>query len=103
MILRNMATGLETSSGKFLGGQCLCGAVHYEVADQFLYCLNCHCSNCRRTTGSAFKPFAGIERAKFRITDGVRHLLIFGEESAHDAHCGSCGSLRIPSCGTAAA
>jgi hypothetical protein len=37
--------------------------VEYRVADAFGYALNCHCSNCRRATGSAFKAFAGIERA----------------------------------------
>jgi hypothetical protein len=82
-----------TSSLRTLSGKCLCGTVCYEVADQFLYSLNCHCSNCRRSTGSAFKPFAGIERAKLRLSGGADQLLIFGKESAHDAHCGKCGSL----------
>lgn len=76
-----------------LSGKCFCGTVRYEVEDRFLYALNSHCSNCRRATGAAFKPFAGIEREKLKITDGVRHLLIYGTEAAHDAHCGRCGSL----------
>ncbi|MGX8007734.1 GFA family protein [Mesorhizobium sp. ORM8.1] len=76
-----------------LTGKCFCGAVSYEVADAFVYAANCHCSNCRRTTGSAFKPFAGIERDKFRLTAGDDRLLLYGDESGHDAHCGRCGSL----------
>jgi hypothetical protein len=72
---------------------CLCGAVHYSVKDEFSYALNCHCSNCRRATGSAFKPFAGIERNKLSITEGTEHVLTFGEEQAHDVHCRKCGSL----------
>jgi hypothetical protein len=76
-----------------LAGKCFCGAVHYAVADEFLYAMNCHCSNCRRTTGSAFKPFAGIERGKLRLTQGQDNLLIQGEESANDTHCRLCGSL----------
>lgn len=76
-----------------LAGKCFCGAVHYAVADEFLYAMNCHCSNCRRTTGSAFKPFAGIERSKFSLTRGQDSLLIYGEENGHDAHCKLCGSL----------
>lgn len=76
-----------------LAGKCFCGAVHYAVADAFLYAMNCHCSNCRRTTGSAFKPFAGIERDKFTLTQGPNGLLIFGDDRAHDAHCKVCGSL----------
>ncbi|MDC0713985.1 GFA family protein [Stigmatella sp. ncwal1] len=76
-----------------LSGRCLCGAVHYEVADAFLYAANCHCSSCRRATGSAFKPFAGIERQKLRVTQGADGLLLYGGEEAHDAHCRRCGSL----------
>ena len=78
---------------RLLAGKCFCGAVHYAVADEFLYAMNCHCSNCRRTTGSAFKPFAGIERGKFRITQGADTLTIFGKEHANDTHCRKCGSL----------
>ena len=76
-----------------LTGKCFCGAVEYSVPDAFQYALYCHCSNCRRTTGSAFKPFAGIERAKFAVTKGADSLMIYGGDKAHDAHCGQCGSL----------
>lgn len=76
-----------------LTGKCFCGAVQYAVADAFTYALNCHCSNCRRTTGSAFKPFAGITRDQFAVTEGRDDLLIYGEEKTHDAHCNVCGSL----------
>ncbi len=78
---------------KMLAGKCFCGAVQYTVADAFLYAVNCHCSNCRRTTGSAFKPFAGIERDKLVLTKGRDSLLIYGEETGHDAHCKFCGSF----------
>jgi hypothetical protein len=76
-----------------LAGKCLCGAVHYAVADQFAYAANCHCSNCRRATGSAFKPFAGIARDRLRLTQGEDSLMIFGNEAANDTHCKRCGSL----------
>jgi len=84
----------ENSSARALTGKCLCGAVQYVVADEFGYALNCHCSNCRRATGSAFKPFAGIERGKLRVASGEHMLRMFGDPSAaHDAHCKACGSL----------
>lgn len=76
-----------------LAGSCFCGAVCYKVADAFTYALNCHCSQCRRTTGSAFKPFAGIESGKLKLTKGKSDLLIVGDETGHDAHCKRCGSL----------
>jgi hypothetical protein len=72
---------------------CYCGAVHYTVADEFLYAANCHCSACRRATGSAFKSFAGIERAKLAVTRGENALLIVGNATANDTRCKMCGSL----------
>ncbi|TAJ93006.1 MAG: GFA family protein [Reyranella sp.] len=76
-----------------LRGKCLCGTVQYEVMDAFAYALNCHCSNCRRATGAAFKPFAGIKRSALTVTHGRDRLLIHGSETNHDAHCARCGSM----------
>jgi hypothetical protein len=87
-----MVASNETKA-RGLSGGCLCGAVRYTVADEFDYALNCHCSNCRRTTGSAFKPFAGIARHKLGVDEGHDHLMVYGDEAAHDAHCRRCGSL----------
>ena len=86
-------TNSEKTGIRSLAGTCFCGTVHYAVADEFLYAMNCHCSNCRPTTGSAFKPFAGIERGKLRVAKGADALMIFGEENANDTHCKRCGSL----------
>ncbi len=76
-----------------LAGKCFCGAVHYAVADEFAYAMNCHCSRCRRTTGAAFKPMAGIERDKLVVTTGRDKLLIHGRERSNNTLCSSCGSL----------
>jgi hypothetical protein len=86
-------TGSEKSNARMLAGECFCGAVRYAVADAFAYALNCHCSNCRRTTGSAFKPFAGIARDKLSVTAGDNDLMMYGDQTGHDAHCRRCGSL----------
>lgn len=88
-----MKTPPSAGSNRELAGSCNCGAVRYTVADEFAYALNCHCSNCRKATGSAFKPFAGIARDKLHIAKGQENLLIFGDENAHDARCNVCGSL----------
>jgi hypothetical protein len=76
-----------------LEGRCECGAVRYRVADEFKYSANCHCSNCRASTGSAFKPFAGIERPKLQITAGDDKLLIWGDDDGNHTRCAVCGSL----------
>jgi hypothetical protein len=74
-------------------GKCECGAVQYRVADAFLYAMNCHCSACRAATGSAFKPFAGIEREQLELTAGSDQLLVFGEDDGNNTRCAVCGSL----------
>jgi hypothetical protein len=76
-----------------LVGQCQCGVVRYRVPDAFLYAANCHCSRCRAATGSAFKAFAGNERTKLEITQGMDSLLVFGDEELNDTRCEKCGSL----------
>ncbi|HET6174639.1 MAG TPA: GFA family protein [Gaiellales bacterium] len=81
------------SNDRVLGGGCWCGAVRYEVADAFRYAANCHCSRCRAATGSAFKPFAGIERAKLQVSRGLDAVTICGDENWNDTRCRECGSF----------
>ncbi len=80
-------------SSRVLSGRCECRAVRYRVADEFLYAANCHCSNCRAGTGSAFKPFAGIERNKLEIIEGADRLLVWGDDKENHTRCAVCGSL----------
>jgi len=80
-------------SSNRLIGRCECGRVRYRVADEFLYAANCHCSRCRAATGSAFKPFAGIEREKLELTEGGNALLVHGDDQLNDTRCAACGSL----------
>jgi hypothetical protein len=78
---------------RMLNGRCECRAVRYRVPDEFLYAANCHCSNCRAGTGSAFKAFAGIEREKLEILEGGETLLVWGDDEGNHTRCGNCGSL----------
>lgn len=77
-----------------LRGRCSCDAVAYEVPDEFVAAYNCHCSNCRALTGSAFLPWGEIEREKLTVTKGADSLLVIGDADAdHAMRCGACGSL----------
>jgi hypothetical protein len=76
-----------------LSGKCECGAVRYRVADEFLYAANCHCSNCRAATGSAFKAFAGIEREKLQVVAGEDSLFVWGLDDLNNTRCAVCGSF----------
>jgi hypothetical protein len=77
-----------------LRGRCGCQAVAYEVSDEFVDALNCHCSNCRATTGSAFLPSGTVEREKLRVTKGAESLRVIGDpETIHEVRCRECASL----------
>jgi hypothetical protein len=81
------------TNSRTLLGRCMCGAVEYEVADEFLYASNCHCSICRQATGAAFKSFAGIERDKLKVTKGNDQLMLYGDAKNNDTRCKICGSF----------
>jgi hypothetical protein len=71
-----------------LRGRCACEAVAYEVADEFVVAYNCHCSNCRAMTGSAFLPWGEIEPERLSVTKGADSLLIEGDSDAsHAVRC----------------
>lgn len=54
-----------------LGG-CLCGAVRYRYDGPVGPATYCHCSDCRRATGSAFNVGVRFEVEKFRVERGRR-------------------------------
>jgi hypothetical protein len=83
-----------TTDKTILRGSCLCGRVAYEVPDSFEYAMYCHCSKCRRATGAAAKPFAGIKSDRLKFVSGGDDVMRYGSGGPnHDAHCGRCGSL----------
>ena len=43
-----------TESFEPLSGGCACRQVRYKVVGEPLFTHACHCSDCQRTTGSAF-------------------------------------------------
>ncbi len=56
------------------GGRCLYGAVEYQVPDALKYAGYCHCSECRRFSGSAFSAFVGISEADPEVLKGERQI-----------------------------
>jgi hypothetical protein len=74
-----------------LTGRCFCGAVQIEVEDAFEYSLYCHCSRCRRRTGSAFSVFGGIAIEKVRVRAGEEQVALVGNpHGTHDKRCTRC-------------
>ena len=77
-----------------LRGRCACSVVAFEVSDEFVEAYNCHCSNCRALTGSAFFPWGEIEPETMRVTRGADSLLVIGDaDGHHSVRCKECFSL----------
>jgi len=83
---------MSDGATRWLSGGCNCGKVSYRVRDAFEYAQNCHCSGCRKATGSAFKSFAGIERDQFELLGSTDELMLIGGPVDHDVRCAYCGA-----------
>jgi len=51
-------------------GGCLCGAVRYEYDGEIGPANYCHCTDCRRSTASAFNIRVRVAAARFRLLKG---------------------------------
>jgi hypothetical protein len=74
-------------------GSCLCRNVRYEIDGELGDFGFCHCTSCRKASGSAHGANAPVERARFKLLGGADTLREF--ESAPGkfrAFCSRCGS-----------
>lgn len=76
-----------------LHGGCLCGRVSYEIDGAIAPIDYCHCSQCRRASGSAFAANATVASAAFRLTSGAELLREFESSPGKlRVFCSVCGS-----------
>ncbi len=76
-------------------GKCLCGKVSYELTGNLGIFQYCHCSRCRKFTGSAHAANLLVAPGQFRWLSGEDQLGRYEpEEAKHFAtsFCKSCGS-----------
>jgi len=74
-------------------GGCLCGGVRFEVTLPFANANYCHCSRCRKHSGSEFGVQARVPREQFRLLAGEELISVYKpEDGAVKAFCSVCGS-----------
>lgn len=73
-------------------GGCLCGAVRYSVRGEPVHIRRCHCTDCRKESGSAFTVYAQWPVEAFELR---------GEMSSYDnrGFCPRCGSRLLDTSG----
>jgi hypothetical protein len=72
-----------------LGG-CLCGAVRYRLRHPRA-AYWCHCTICRRASGSAALPWVTVAREDFEVVQGVMATYA-SSPGVSRGFCGTCGS-----------
>lgn len=77
-----------------LSGSCLCGGVRFEVTQPFVRANHCHCSRCRKHSGTFGETQARVPRQGFRLLEGEELIRVFrpAEGAAVKAFCVECGS-----------
>ena len=76
-------------------GSCLCGEIAFEVEGPFDRFLNCHCSRCRKATGTAHSCEVIVKAEALRWLRGEASVTRFDLPNAHSfatAFCKLCGS-----------
>ncbi len=74
-------------------GSCLCGAVAFEIEGKVSPMQTCHCSRCRKTSGSAFSTALLTAAGSFRWVQGAGEIAVFQLASGfRHAFCRTCGS-----------
>jgi len=76
-------------------GSCLCGAVTYQFAGPVKVFQYCHCSRCRKVTGSAHASNIIIDPTQFEWLSGEEYLGRFEHPDAKHfatSFCKNCGS-----------
>jgi hypothetical protein len=81
-----------------LEGSCLCGAVTYEVTGDPKRFYHCHCSRCRKATGTGHASNLFLQPAALTWRSGEEHVVAFKVPEATrftNTFCATCGS-RLP-------
>ncbi len=76
-------------------GSCLCGEVHYEITGSLGVFQYCHCSRCRKFTGSAYAANIIVAPDQFEWIQGEEYLNRYEVADARHfatSFCTQCGS-----------
>jgi hypothetical protein len=77
-----------------LHGSCLCGSVTYTITAPFLRANYCHCSRCRKHSGSNASAQGRVPKAGFTLDTGAELIRTYRPERGGmvKVFCTQCGS-----------
>ncbi|NQZ59192.1 MAG: GFA family protein [Lentisphaeraceae bacterium] len=78
-------------------GKCLCEEVVFEINGKLPNFYQCHCSQCRKVTGSAANTGCFLAEGQFKWLKGEDNVTLFVKDSGYNScFCSKCGSA-LPS------
>ncbi len=84
---------MAPSPGNPVRGSCLCGGVVFEVTAPFRRANYCHCSRCRKHSGTAAMAQGRVPKEGFRLLEGAELIEVFRPDGGMaKAFCRACGS-----------
>jgi hypothetical protein len=74
-------------------GSCLCRNVRYQITGEIGEFGYCHCTSCRKASGTAHAANAPVRRSDFHLLSGADELREFESSPGKvRVFCGRCGS-----------
>ena len=74
-------------------GSCLCGKVNVKITGNITSIIHCHCSLCRKNSGTAFATNGFVNADEFLITQGQGSLSGYAFKPGRTRYfCACCGS-----------
>jgi len=95
VLARHSSTRRRGDENGSIQGSCICGEVAFEVEAPFALFLNCHCSRCRKATGTAHSCEVIVKASALRWLRGAASVVRFDLPHARSfatAFCKTCGS-----------
>src|SRR5436309_3816547 len=85
------------SNASCVAGQCLCGAVRFEIDYPAFWAWHDHSRATRMAHGAAYATYIGTWRKRFRITAGEAEITRYQDQQtgAKRSFCSRCGSPLI--------
>jgi len=79
-----------------VSGGCACGAVRYELTEEPIFQLICHCTDCRKASGSAFAEVLIVAADRLSMLGNEPKVYSVKAESGRTMNRGFCEKCGSP-------
>ncbi len=74
-------------------GSCLCGSIQFTLNGEISAPIYCHCSRCRKASGSAYATNGFVNKSELQVTDAENTLNYYESSVGKRKYfCSKCGA-----------